>query len=714
MKQIVQYQKNGELILEDVPIPQCPTNGILVKLKFSLISAGTEKSSVSNAQGSLIERAKKQPDQVKLVLDTIKQQGILSTYQRVQNKLHSFKPLGYSASGVVVESKCQEFRVGDRVSVGGAGLANHSQYVAIPKNLACLIPENVTFEDATYGTVGSIALQGIRQAAPVVGETVAVVGLGLLGLITVQILKNSGCRVVGFDINEGLFDDAYKCGADLCLKSNYESVNPALAFTRGIGFDSVIITASTASSEPLNLSLEMTRKRGVISIVGAVGLNVDRAKWYRKEIDLKISCSYGPGRYDTKYEDEGIDYPIAYVRWTENRNIEAIIDLIASNRLDVKSITTHTFDMQEAAKAYNMITSQNSEKYIGILIKYPEDEENELNRYVFAENNIKPKDGKLNLSFIGLGQFAQNYLIPPLNKLDLNFYGVANSTSISSKSAANVNGFQLASSSPNTLIYDKNTDIVFIASMHSSHSEFVIQSLNAKKPVYCEKPLCVSQEELDEIAKTRTESNGSVMVGFNRRFSDPFKYIKSNIKDTKQAIAVNYRVNAGKIPLEHWVHNDENKGRIIGEVCHFIDTLVYLTGSLPQKVYAEAISGNDISLPNNDVVTITLKFENGSIGRIDYYANGGKTLSKEYCEVFANGETYIMNNFESVDVYKSKSKESKKFNGDKGINKEVVETIEAIKNGKEMPISFNEIYYTTKTTFAILESISKSKAINIF
>lgn len=711
MKQIVQYQKNGELVLEEVPIPQCPKNGILVKLKFSLISAGTEKSSVSNAQGSLIDRAKKQPDQVKLVLDTIKQHGLISTYQRVQNKLHSFKPLGYSASGVVVESKCQEFKIGDKVSVGGANLANHSQYVAIPKNLAVHIPEGVSFEDASYGTVGSIAMQGVRQASPMVGETVGVIGLGLLGLITIQILKSSGCRVVGFDINEGLFEDAYKSGADLCLVNNSANVQSSNAFTRGIGFDSVIITAGTSSSEPLNLALEMTRKRGVISLVGAVGLNVDRGKWYSKEIDLKISCSYGPGRYDPSYEEDGLDYPISYVRWTENRNIQSILDLIESGNLDVKSISTHTFDMLDASDAYKMITS-NSEKYIGILIKYPEDD-HEVSRYIFTENKVKSNKDSLNLSFIGLGQFAQNYLLPPLKKLNLNFYGVSNSTPISSKTAANVNEFELSATTPNALIYDEKTDIVFIASSHSSHASYVLQSLNAQKPVYCEKPLCVTIEELEEIRRTREESNGRVMVGFNRRFSEPFEYIKSKLAKTKQPISIAYRVNAGKIPLEHWVHNDENKGRIIGEVCHFVDTLVYLTGSLPIRVYAESVTSTDDSMPNNDICTISIKFENGSIGRIDYFANGGKQMDKEYCEVFANGISYKMNNFESVEVFNSKSKDMMKFSGEKGINKEVIETIKSIKTGNDMPISFEEIYYTTKTTFAILESLSKASPVNL-
>ena len=525
MKQIVQYQKTGELVLEDVPVPICPEQGVLVKVEYSLISAGTEKSSVDNARGSFLDRAKKQPDQVKLVLDTIQQHGLVSTFNRVLNKLNSFKTLGYSASGIVVETKCTEFKIGDRVSVGGAGIANHSEYVGVPKNLTVMIPENVSFVEACYGTVASIAMQGVRQCDVRVGETIAVIGLGLLGLITVQILKSAGCRVVGFDINEDLFKDAYDNGADLCLKSNFSSVESAKSFTNGIGFDGVIITAGTASSEPLNMALEITRKRGTLSIVGAVGLNIERSKWYRKEIDIKISCSYGPGRYDNKYELEGIDYPVAYVRWTEKRNIESILYLIENKKIDVKKITSHIFELAEAVNAYKLIL-EGKEKYLGILIKYPENDN--LSRYIINEN-YSEKIEKLSISFIGLGQFAQNYLIPPLKKSNVNFYGVCNSSPISTKSASNGNGFKISSSDANALIYDEKSEMIFIASQHYSHSNFILQSLNAKKPVYCEKPLCVKEEDLEEILKTRNETNGRVMVGFNRRFSQSFKFIKEKL-----------------------------------------------------------------------------------------------------------------------------------------------------------------------------------------
>ncbi len=708
MKQIVQHQRNGELVLEEVPVPLCHENGVLVRVVCSLISAGTEKNSVDNARGSFIERAKKQPEQVKLVFDTFKQHGIISTYNRVWNKLNSFKPLGYSASGIVVESKCKEFKVGDRVSVGGAGIANHGEFVSVPKNLTVLIPENVSYSDASYGTVGSIAMQGVRQANVSVGETVGVIGLGLLGLITVQILKGAGCRVIGFDINEDLFKDAYDSGADLCLRNTKDNLEKVKAFSKGIGLDSVIITAGTSSSEPLNLSFEMTRKRGVISIVGAVGLNIDRGKWYRKEIDVKISCSYGPGRYDPNYEDYGNDYPVAYVRWTEKRNIESIIDLISRDILDVKKITTHTFKVEDAVDAYNLILTGN-EKYLGIVINFG-DEEKTISRYIFTDKELQKNDN-VNLSFIGLGQFAQNYLIPPLKNSKVNFYGVCNSSPLSSKSAANVNDFELSSSDPVALIYDEKTELVFIATEHSKHGEFVLQSLNAKKPVYCEKPLCTTKDDLEEIRKTIEETNGRVMVGFNRRFSDIFKFVKSEIKNAHDPVSISYRVNAGLIPKEHWVQNDKNKGRIIGEVCHFVDTLIYLTGSLPVRVYAESISSNNDSIPDEDVVTISIKFKNGSIGRIDYYANGGKGMEKEYCEIFSSGTSYKMINFERLEIYKGSNTSTKNFSGQKGINEEVIETIDAVKNGKDMPISFEEVYYTTLTTFGILESINQSKAI---
>lgn len=707
MLQVLQDQKSGEVLTEELPSPNCHPKGILVKVHYSTISAGTEKASVDNAKGSLIDRARKQPDQVKVVLNTLKQHGIKSTIDRVRNKLNSYKPLGYSAAGEVIESNVDEFKPGDRVAVGGAGLANHAELVSIPKNLAVKIPENVSYEEASYATVGSIAMQGVRQAEPRLGETVAVIGLGLLGIITVQLLKASGCRVVGLDINEKLFDQAKKFGCDAVFKSSSESIGQMDAFTRGLGFDSVIITAGTSSSEPLNLSMEITRKKGKVVVVGAIGLNLKRNPWYTKEIDLKISCSYGPGRYDSNYEEMGIDYPAAFVRWTENRNMQSFLDLISLGKVDVRSMTSHNFKIENASEAYKLIDS--GEPFLGINLEYNTDK-NHFSKYKIKEKEFK-KAGN-NISFIGCGQFAQNYLLPPLKKAGVTLYGVSTSSPVSAAAASKVHGFKTSSTDSLTLINDENTEIVFIASRHNSHAKYVLEALNAGKPVFVEKPLAINESELENIAEMQRNRNGRVMVGYNRRFSKPFLKMKDFIGNSGQPIHVAYRVNAGKIPKDHWSQHEEQGGRIIGELCHFIDSAIFFTGSLVRSVFAESFSGNDASMINDDNVSVTLKMVNGSTAKIDYIASGGKTMPKEYIELFGNGRSCTMDNFEKVNYYTTKENEDK-FNGKKGIDEEVTLTIKEYISGNPAPIEFSELYNSALSSIKIIESIRSGEKINL-
>lgn len=709
MLQLVQHQKSGELVVEELPVPQCIDNGILVKNHFSLISAGTEKVSVENTKGSLLARARKQPEQVKLVMDSVKQHGISDTIRRVQNKLESYKTLGYSAAGVVVESKCDEFSVGDRVAVAGAGYANHADFVTVPKNLAIKVPDNVLLEDASYTTVASIALQGVRQADPKLGESVAVIGLGLIGLITIQMLKAAGCRVAGIDINESLFENAEKFGAEACFQSSSKSIDKLKAFSRGIGFDSVIITAGTSSSEPLQLSMEIARQHGNVVIVGAVGMDLKRQPWYMKEVNLKISCSYGPGRYDSFYEEYGQDYPAGFVRWTENRNMQAVIDLISSGSLDVNSLTTHSFEIKDAPKAYEVISS--NQDFTGIVLKYDQSN-NSSEKFINNKGKIHNK-GELRVSMIGAGQFAQNYLLPPLSKAGVRYYGVSTSSSVNAKTAADVHGFKVSTTDSSELIKSNETDIVFVATRHDTHAKFVLEAIKNGKAVFVEKPLAVNIDQLSQIKEEYDSNNGWVMTGFNRRFSPQFKFIKDSFKSKTQPMVVSYRVNAGKIPKGHWVQQKENGGRIIGEVCHFIDTIIYLTGELPVRVYAESISGNDLEMMNIDNVIINLKMSGGSVATIEYLANGGKTMSKEFCEVFCEGASAEMDNFNAVRYYDSKASSLKSFNGKKGIQEEVEEVIDAVKSGKEAPISFKELYYTTLTTFKILESLEKGQPIEV-
>ncbi len=704
MLQVVQYQKDGRLEVAELPAPQCPAGGVLIQTRFSLISAGTERTSVENTQSSLLSRARKQPEQVRQVLNMVKRDGLRTTIGKVLNKLDSYKSLGYSVSGVVVESDVEEFAHGDKVAAAGAGYAVHAEFVAVPKNLVVRIPEGVSFEDAAYTTLGAIAMQGFRQAEPVLGETVAVVGLGLLGQLTVQLLKSAGCRVVGMDINPDTFDYAKKFGCDLLLnaKNSPEIVNTVNSFTNGNGVDSVIITASTSSNEPTELALNICRKRGKIVVVGAVGMNIPRSLFYTKEIDYRISCSYGPGRYDPFYEEYGQDYPFAYVRWTENRNMMAFLQLIADGKMDCRTLTTHTFPITDAVNAYNLITGKTNERYLGILLRY--------NEHSKPESTIKIKqsqfkqENSIKIGFIGAGNFAQNNLLPALKNCNVEFLSVSTATPVNAKSVAERFGFHEATTNSDVIANDTRINTLFIASRHDSHSHYVVESLRSGKNVFVEKPLAVNFEQLDSIKEAIASSDARLLVGFNRRFSAPFAKMKEFFANRQDKMVINYRINAGFIPTTHWIHSPEQGGRIIGEVCHFIDCAVYLTGALPISVFTSSVSADHSQMPNSDNVSINLKFSDGSIANILYFANGSSLLEKEYCEVHCERKSAIMNNFTTLDLF-SQKRQTLKFDGKKGIAEEVRAFIDAIRSAKPSPISIEEIIKTTEATFYAVESL---------
>jgi polar amino acid transport system substrate-binding protein len=710
---VLQYQKNGKIEVVDVPPPECPKEGVLVRTAWSLISAGTEKTSVDNAKGSLVDRARKQPDQVKLVMDTVKKQGVKETVRRVQAKLDSYKQLGYSASGTVVESRCRDFAVGDKVAVGGAGLANHAEYVAIPKNLAVKVPEGISLEDASYATVGSIAMQGFRQANPSLGDTVAVIGLGLIGQMTVQYLRAAGCRVIGLDIDKSLFEQAKKSGCELVLESDKNAVSTILSATDSYGCDSVIITAGTSSSEPLNMSMEICRKRGTVVIVGAVGMDLNRHPFYKKEINLTISASYGPGRYDPEYEERGIDYPLHYVRWTENRNMKAVLDLISQGRLDVNILTTHRYSIGNAEDAYKLVSGDTDEKYLGILLEYPSSEHRSKPDKVISIPIRKKIEGDIGLGVIGAGQFAQNYLLPPLKELKTKPVILSTTTPANANSLGGHFGFAKTTTSGSEVIADKDVSLVVCATRHDSHAQYVLESIKAGKDVFCEKPLCVNEEELQEIIEAKNGSPSRLMVGFNRRFSKPFIDIKEFISKSSQPLNIIYRVNAGAIPSEHWTQQVDQGGRIIGEGCHFIDTMVYLTGSLPQSVVSIAMHGSDKNQPGDNNVSVSIKFADGSVGTLHYISSGDKSVPKEYCEIHSGGLSAVMDNFEKITLYQAGKQTDKTYNGEKGIKAELEALIKSIRNGQPSPISFDEIISVTKATIAAVESIKSQSLISI-
>lgn len=733
MLQIAQYQKNGEIEVLDLPIPNCIENGILVRTAYSIISAGTEKTSVNNAKGSLLSRAQKQPDQVKLVIDTIKKQGLRNTIFRIQNKLNSYKQIGYSLSGIVVESKCSEFRPGDRVACGGAGYANHSEYVTVPKNLAVKIPDNVNYIDAAYTTIASIAVQGVRQADVRLGENVAVIGLGLLGQITVRLLKASGCNVIGLDINEELFGEAIKSGCSLVLPSNNLALNQIKAFTTGIGCDAVIITAGTSSSSPLNLAMQITRQRGNVVVVGAIGMNLNRNPFYTKEINLKISCSYGPGRYDPNYEELGQDYPAGYVRWTENRNMQSFLGLLSNNSMNVSDFTTHIFKPKDVPKAYKIVTGEVTEKFIGIAINYDLDEHKILNDYrnqvakIQLEKNLDLKNNKekntnqlsnkiINVGFIGAGQFASNYILPVLNNSkSVKLSNIVNNSPISSVTVAKQFNFTKVNQNYDELFIENSIDLVFCATRHNIHSEIVCKALEQDKYIFVEKPLAVNENELNQILEIGKSKNNlhKIMVGFNRRFSDAFKTIEKVFQKRSEPMIVSYRVNAGYIPKSHWTQQLEQGQRIIGEACHFFDVMLFLIKSRPVRVFAESLSINTVDKNGSDNVIVTVKFTDGSLGKLEYLSNGDNSLPKEYCEVFCEGRVAIMDNFTNVKIYNAGKLTESKFSGEKGIVNEINKTIENVNKGIAMPIEFQDLFDVTNITFAVIKSLNLAKPITL-
>ncbi len=712
MLQVLQHQKSGEIIIDELPPPQCFPNGILVETSYSLISAGTEKTSVDNAKSSLLERAKKQPDQVKLVLDFIKKEGLFATLDRVKAKLDSYKTLGYSASGVVIESDCPEFNPGDRVAIAGAGYANHSEICAVPKNLAVKVPTGVELQEAAFATVAAIALQGIRRAEVQLGENIAVIGLGLIGQITVQLLKANGANVVGFDIDQSTFPLAQEFGCQSVYPSSREYLKEALSISNANGFDSVIITASTSSNEPVEFAIDLARKRGKIIIVGAVGMHIARDIFYRKELELRIATSYGPGRYDPNYEELGNDYPLGFVRWTENRNMQAIIDLLSTKTLDFKKLVTHNFSIQDATTAYKYISGELQEKYLGILINYPE-RESKVKQSVVLQSNDNYDSESANIGFIGAGIFAQNYLLPNLKKNDVEFISIANSSSLSSYNVAKLFEFKKEFSDGDEVIKDPDVNLIFCATRHNSHSHYVNLALKNKKPIFIEKPLCIDEEELYEINDNILEYGSQIMVGFNRRFSPAFQKIDKFFQQTKEPMNMIYRVNAGAIPKDHWVQLPENGGRIIGEVCHFIDTMSFISSSLPKEVFAISTSTSRTDFSNFDNVSINIKFLDGSVGTIIYSSMGDSSMPKEYFEVFCEGKSAIMDNFKTVKLFRGGKESSYKFDGDKGIENEINEVIKAVKTGKPMPININSIIATTKATFAAVESLKTGEPVEL-
>lgn len=706
MKQVIQNFKSGELYVDEVPNPSISENMVLVENKFSLISAGTERGTVKVGKASLIGKAKQRPDLVAQVLQNIKKEGLKATIDKVKTKLDSLKALGYSTSGVVAASmdSNSKFKPGDRVACAGQDYASHAEVVAIPQNLVVKIPDNVSFEEASFTTLGAIALQGVRQAEPRLGDKVCVIGLGLLGQLTVQLLKANGCRVFGVDLSKNLVDLAIKSGADSAMLRSDSNLNTSIDnFTDGHGFDSVIITAAAPSNDPIELSAVISRKKGKVIVVGAVKMDIPRdPDFYRKELELKMSCSYGPGRYDNIYEEEGIDYPFAYVRYTEQRNMETFLDLISQGTVKLQDLITHTFDISEAEKAYDIVLGKVEEPHIGILLSYPESETKKISMVSVQTNPVS----NINIGFIGAGSFAQSYLIPYTKREGASLDTVVTTKGITAKNVAQKFGFNKASSEAQDILTNPQINTVFIATPHNSHASYTIEALKAGKNVFVEKPLAMNYDELEEVKNIYQASNQKLMVGFNRRFSPIAEKIKSEFAGNGEPKVINIRVNAGFIPKDHWTQNKNiGGGRIIGEMCHFIDLMQYFTDAKPVKVYAASIKTDNQIIATEDNISITVSFSDGSIGNLLYLGNGDKSLPKELIEVFSGGKVGRIHDFRKGDFHKGNKQIKLKLDG-KGHKQEVEAFLNSLKQNTEAPIPFESIYLTTVTTFKILDSLT--------
>ena len=713
MKQLTQKLRSGDMEIQELPIPQLGKGMVLVQNHYSLISAGTEGATVSTARKSLIGKAKERPQQVMQVLDTLKKQGPVQTYRAVMKKLDAYSPLGYSSAGVVIAvgSEVSEFAIGDKVACAGVGYANHAELVAVPTNLTIKLAQNADLKQASYNTLGAIALQGIRQADMRLGETCVVIGLGLLGQLTGLMLQASGVKVIGVDINEAAVKTANEHATDISFARNEAGLEEKIMeLTNGKGVDTVIIAAATSSTDPINFAGSVARKKGKIIILGDVSTAFDRnPHWYKKELELKMACSYGPGRYDLNYEEKGQDYPYAYVRWTEKRNMQAFQELIQSGKINLEYLSTHEFSFDDTPKAYDMVADK-SEPFLGIALKYDIEKKHSFSN-VYKVNSPKAV-GKINIGFIGAGSYAQGNLLPniPLDSADIVNKSVLTNNGTTSKRVADKFKFETCTDDEKN-IFNKDINTVFVATRHDSHAKYVIKALQNNQNVFVEKPICLTKPELVKIEETysKLENPINLMIGFNRRFSPLSVVMKEKIGEGPMAMI--YRVNAGNIPADTWIQDLEiGGGRIIGEACHFIDYLTWLNGSLPTGVFASAMPDAE---GLNDTVNINITFANGSTGVVAYYANGSKELAKEYIEVYRAGSTAILTDFKALKVYGKKTFNKKLINQDKGQSVMMEKYLSSIKDGEVSPISYNEITAVTNATFAVIKSIEKQEFIKI-
>ncbi len=699
MHQILQSLKTGNTEVAEVPVPAVRRGQLLIQSSQTLVSAGTERMLVEFGKAGWIEKARQQPDKVRMVLDKIRTDGLMPTLEAVFNKLDQPLPLGYCNVGRVTAlgAGVTGYEPGDRVISNG----KHADVVSVPINLCAKVPDAVSDEEAAFTVLGAIALQGIRLVQPTLGETVVVTGLGLIGLVTVQLLKANGCRVLGLDYDPAKLELAKAFGAEVVdLSAGQDPVPAAEAFSRGRGVDAVIVTAATKSSEPMHQAALMCRKRGRIVLVGVTGLELSRDDFFKKELTFQVSASYGPGRYDPNYEEKGQDYPIGFVRWTEQRNFEAVLDMMAEGKLDVKPLVSHRFDISEAEKAYDLVGG--SGPSLGILLSYPVLDIDHASRVTTLKAQEKSRvtaDGELSVSFIGAGNYSTGVLIPAFKEAGVRLRSVVSSTGVSGLHAGRKFGFDETSTDTERVFGDTDSNAVVITTQHDSHAELVLRAIEAGKHIFVEKPLCLHEHEMDEIEDAlKRESAPLLMVGFNRRFSPLVTRMKSLLESSTGPRAFVMTVNAGAIPADHWTQDPEiGGGRIIGEGCHFIDLLRHLAASPVESWHRKTMT-----TATGDTVTIDLAFKDGSIGSIHYFANGSKSFPKERLEVFSGGGVLQLDNFKQLTGFGWPGfKQMKLRRQDKGQKACVRAFVDAVSQTGVSPIALEEVLEISRLSIEI-------------
>lgn len=722
MKAVLQNFRTGDLSVADVPPPVLKEGGVLVRNAASLISAGTEKAAIELARMNPLQKAKTRPDLVKKVLNRAGQEGLLETAQTVMNLVSAPLPLGYSCAGVVeaVGERVTDLKVGERVACGGYGYANHADVVFVPRNLTVPIPDGVSFEEASFVTVGAIAVQGVRQAEVAFGESVVIIGLGLLGQLTAQICAAAGCRVFGLDLDLDKVDLALKLGMDAgaVLAGNDEDVIARVQqFTRGRGADAILITAGTSSNHPIELSAELARDRARVVVVGDARMEVPRWKYYKKELEVKLARSYGPGRYDAFYEERGQDYPIGYVRWTENRNMESFLDLVAARKVDAASLITHRFGIEDATNAYGLFLTKSDEPYVGILLEY--DATKDQPSTVVLSESAPPRrassDRDVRIGVIGAGQFAQGVLLPRLRRIEgAAITAIATGSGTTARPVAEKNGAAFCTSDYRDILASPDVDAVLIATRHDLHAPILKEAVAAGKHVFVEKPIALTPAELADVERVVSEAQSArvsdplvVMVGLNRRYSPAGLAARDLLRRVGAPAVIDYRINAGPAPADSWVHDPSvGGGRIVGEMCHSIDLVQFIVGAEPGEVIARASGGAAAGSADPDTVVALLTFPDGTVATVRYLANGEVTVPKERAEIFCGGHVMTMDNFRSHRIVGPIVQERRRalLKAEKGRKSELEDFVGAIR-GAPLTFDWPAAVASMRTVFAVRESL---------